>query len=228
MAELYEGRPLTEGLTRTRTDCWHDGRLAVVGSAPARSLGEAPAPDRIPQRRKRRPKVRFGANLGLMQRQPAEVASYAAQYDLAEAARFASLDLLTASIAHEVNEPLVAILTNGETRLRSLDRGERARRRTDPRAHQARDCGCAAYPKSSIASASWPNDRNPSACSLRFNEMIEESIVFLRHELRSKDIAISLDFAPRLPRIVGDRKQLEQVIVNLVANAPGAVTHPQI
>lgn len=65
--------------------------------------------------------------------------------------------------------------------------------------------------------------RAPEPALLSLGEIVEQSIVLLRHEFQSRNISVSLDLTPSLPRIVGDRTQLQQVIVNLVINVAQAV-----
>ena len=55
------------------------------------------------------------------------------------------------------------------------------------------------------------------------SDVVEESLIFLRHEMQSKSVLASLDLAPALPLVRGDRTQLQQVIVNIVANAVQAL-----
>jgi signal transduction histidine kinase len=139
------------------------------------------------------------------------------------AARITTLGLLTASVAHEVNQPLAAIVTNGETCLRWLNRAEpdieRARELTKRVIADARRASEIIDRIRTIAKG-----QVPQFTPLPFNEIIEGSIVFLRHEFQSKDIAVDLDLASDLPRIVGDRIQLQQVVVNLTLNAIQSVS----
>ena len=65
--------------------------------------------------------------------------------------------------------------------------------------------------------------RATQATTLSLHGVIEESMIFLRHELQSKGIVLSLDLAPALPRVTGDRTQLQQVVVNLAINAVQAM-----
>ena len=148
-----------------------------------------------------------------------------ARPEVAHAARVRGLDLLTVSIAHEVNQPLAAIVTNGETCLRWLDRAgldvERVRELTKRMIRDARRASEIVDRVRTMAKR-----QAPRYTPLLFNEIIEESIVFLRHEFQSRNIAVSLDLGRELPRIVGDRTQLQQVIVNLLVNAAQAMTDP--
>jgi phosphoglycerate-specific signal transduction histidine kinase len=61
--------------------------------------------------------------------------------------------------------------------------------------------------------------QTPQKVPLSLAEIVEESMVFLRHEFQSNEISVSLDLTPALSLIVGDRTQLQQVIVNLAMNA---------
>jgi signal transduction histidine kinase len=139
------------------------------------------------------------------------------------AARITTLGLLTASVAHEVNQPLAAIVTNGETCLRWLNRAE-------PDIERARELTKRVIADARRASEiidrirTMAKGQAPQFTPLPFNEIIEESIVFLRHEFQSREIAVSLDLASDLPRIVGDRIQLQQVVVNLTVNAIQSVS----
>ena len=59
--------------------------------------------------------------------------------------------------------------------------------------------------------------------ALALHDVIAESMLFLRHELQSEGVSVSLELAPALPQVTGDRTQLNQVVVNLVINAVQAM-----
>ncbi|WP_184717661.1 PAS domain S-box protein [Caulobacter sp.] len=140
------------------------------------------------------------------------------QADLAHAARVSMLGELTASIAHEVNQPLAAITTHGEAGLRWLNRPEpdldEARTAT---ARMVSDARRAADIIARIQRmvARGGDDRVPIALA----GLIEEATVFLGHEIQSRKASLTLDIAPDLPPVLGDRTQLQQVVVNLAMNA---------
>jgi PAS domain S-box-containing protein len=140
------------------------------------------------------------------------------QAEFAHAARVSMLGELTASIAHEVNQPLAAMRTNGETALRWLGRSEPG----VPKAralirHIVDDAGRAAETIARIrAMAAGPA---PEYTALSLHDVIKGSMISLRHEFQSKGISVSLDLAPALPEVVGDDTQLQQVVVNLAMNA---------
>ena len=143
--------------------------------------------------------------------------------ELSQASKVTSLADLTATIVHEVNQPLAAIITNSETALRWLACPE-------PDVEKIRELARRAIADARRASKiidrirATAIRRPPENTSLSLDDVIEESMVFLRHEFLSKNISVSLDLAPALPQIVGDSIQLQQVIVNLVINAVQAMT----
>jgi PAS domain S-box-containing protein len=144
------------------------------------------------------------------------------QAEFAHAARISMLGELTASIAHEVNQPLAAMITNGETALRWLDRSE-------PNMPKARELIGRISADGRRASdiiariRAMAAGRSPQPTALSLHGVIEDSMVLLRHELQSKAISVALDLAPTLPPVTGDRTQLQQVVVNLAINAVQAM-----
>jgi signal transduction histidine kinase len=140
------------------------------------------------------------------------------QAEFAHSARITMLGELAASIAHEVNHPLAAILTDSETGVRWLDRSNpnvakalELLRRNLQDARRAADI--IARIRAMVAG------RSPLRAELSLHDVIEESIAFVRHELQSMGVVVSRDFAPAMPPVLGDRTQLQQVIVNLTMNA---------
>ncbi|WP_380872076.1 hypothetical protein ACFB49_30210 [Sphingomonas sp. DBB INV C78] len=139
------------------------------------------------------------------------------QADFTHAARISTLGELTTSIAHEVNQPLAAILTNAETSLRWLAREE-------PNIAKVKELTARI-----AAGANRANDivqrirgmaakHQPEQIALDLNQVAQESMLFLRHEIESRSIRITTAFAEKLPAVIGDRIQLQQVIVNLLMN----------
>ena len=144
------------------------------------------------------------------------------QADFARAARLSTLGELASSIAHEVNQPLAAIVTNAETSLRWLGRDE-------PNVEKAKELTARI-----TASARRANEivqrvrgmaakRTPEPMPLDLNDVVRESLAFVRHEIETQAIRMTTDLGRGLPRAMGDRVQLQQVIVNLLVNAVQAM-----
>ena len=168
----------------------------------------------------------IGAVQDVTQRRLAEEALAKVRSELAHVARITSLGVLTASIAHEVNQPLAAIIANGETGLRWLARPE-------PNIEKAHELTARVVADARRASEiidrirTMAARRAPKSALLSLGEIVEESMVFLRHEFQSKSISVSVDLAPALPQVAGDRTQIQQVIVNLAINAAQALAQSE-
>jgi signal transduction histidine kinase len=147
-----------------------------------------------------------------------------ARSELVGAAGAASLEGLTASIAHEVNQPLAAIITNGENGLRRLAE-------PDPDVDRIRELTMRIVADARRAAEIIDRirgmaTRRPSQRTmLSLGEVIKESMGFLRHEFQSSGTSVALDLGSSLPRFLGDKTQIQQVIVNLTVNAIQAMTH---
>jgi two-component system sensor kinase FixL len=144
------------------------------------------------------------------------------QADFSHAGRIATLGELATSIAHEVNQPLTAIVTNGETSLRWLARAdqnlEKVAQLTSRIVSSARRAGEIIDRIRGMAAKNEPEKRLND-----LNEIVEEALLFIRHDLDSKSIVLSTTFAPGLPQVIGDRVQLQQVIINLLVNSVQAI-----
>jgi two-component system, LuxR family, sensor kinase FixL len=144
------------------------------------------------------------------------------QADFAHTGRIAVLGELATSIAHEINQPLAAIVTNGETSLRWLARPdqntEKVTQLTTRIVSNARRAGEIIHRIRGMAAKHEPEKR-----LIELNEVVEEALLFIRHDIDSKSIALFTSFVPGLPRVMGDRVQLQQVIINLLVNSVQAV-----
>jgi PAS domain S-box-containing protein len=147
----------------------------------------------------------------------AEQALRKAQAELAHVARVTTLGELTASIAHEVNQPLAAVVANAEACLRWLGRRtpdlNAARRSVEwviddgNRASEVIRRILALAKKTDI-------EKVP----LDVNHVVREVIALVQRELTSHRVSLRMELAPYLPVILGDRVQLQQVMLNLVMN----------
>jgi PAS domain S-box-containing protein len=162
--------------------------------------------------------------IDITERARAQAALQQLQANFAHASRISMLGELTALVAHEVNQPLAAVVTNGEAALRWLNRSE-------PDLAEARESIRSIVDDGQRAGdiiariRAMAGGRVPKQTALSLHDIIEESMMFLRHEFQSKEVAVSLDLAPALPPVLGDRIQLQQVVVNLGINAVQAMAH---
>jgi PAS domain S-box-containing protein len=162
--------------------------------------------------------------IDITERARAQAALQQLQANFAHASRISMLGELTALIAHEVNQPLAAVVTNGEAALRWLNRSEPDLAEASESIRSIVDDGQRAGDIIARIRA-MAGGRGPQQTTLSLHDIIEESMMFLRHEFQSKEVAVSLDLAPALPPVLGDRIQLQQVVVNLGINAAQAMAH---
>lgn len=140
------------------------------------------------------------------------------QAEFAHAARISMLGELTASIAHEVNQPLAAIAASAAAGQRWLDREEPDLQEVRTLVSRiARDAGRAADIIGRVRDMAMR--RAPEPAPLSLNGLVEEAMVFLRHEIQAHGVDLTLALAPGLPAVMADRTQLQQVVVNLAVNA---------
>ncbi|MFZ5737487.1 MAG: sensor histidine kinase [Pseudomonadota bacterium] len=144
------------------------------------------------------------------------------QAEFARAARIATLGELATSIAHEISQPLTAIVSNGEASLRWLARGDH-------------DCDKVAQLTSKIVT----NARRASDIIQRMrgmaakqelengpvdlNDAVQEALMFIGHDVESKTIVVTAVVDPDRPIVMADRIQLQQVVINLLINSVQAL-----
>jgi PAS domain S-box-containing protein len=156
-------------------------------------------------------------------RKRAEDAIANARSELARAARVMTLSALTASIAHEVSQPLSGIMTNASTSLRMLDA-------LSPNIEGARETA-----RRTIRDAKRASDvitrlramfskREFTPESMDLNEATREVVALSLSDLQRNRVSLQLELAEPLPPIMGDRIQLQQVLLNLLRNASEAMT----
>jgi C4-dicarboxylate-specific signal transduction histidine kinase len=147
----------------------------------------------------------------------AEKALHQARLELSHVTRIATLGELTASITHEVSQPLGAIVTNAEASLRWLAR-------ETPDIAEARSAAerilLAAHRASTVISRTRElyKKPDPEKAILDINNLISDAILLVQREAISSQVSLQVDLASRLPAVRGDRVQLQQVIINLVMN----------
>ncbi|KQP51593.1 MULTISPECIES: PAS domain-containing sensor histidine kinase [unclassified Methylobacterium] len=154
----------------------------------------------------------------ITERKQAQEALLAVQAELAHTARVTTLGELTASIAHEVNQPLAAIVTNGEAALRWLrrsppDLGEVSAAVTRVVASGSRAGEIVSRIRTFLAKTPPPRDW------LDLREMIGESVLLVEREMVRGGVRLIRDVASDVTLVHGDRVQLQQVLINLMVNA---------
>src|SRR6202035_4857735 len=153
--------------------------------------------------------------LDLTERKRVEGALRDAQANLAHVTRITTLGELTASIAHEVNQPLAAVVANAEACLRWLDRGtpdvDRACRSVEWIIDDGNRASEVIRRVRTLAKKT-----SLEKVPLDVNDVVKETIPLVRRELISHQVTLRMDLAAVLPMIPGDRVQLQQVIINLV------------
>ena len=154
----------------------------------------------------------------------AEEALAEMQTELAHVTRVTTLGELTASIAHEVNQPLSGVVTNGNACLRWLarevpDLGE-ARAAVE---RMIRDANRASEIIRRIRT--FVKKTNPQKAWLDINDLIHEVVMLVQSEVRKHRVTLSTALSVALPPVLGDRIQLQQVLLNLLLNGIEAM-HP--
>ena len=147
----------------------------------------------------------------------AEQALRQAQAELAHVTRVTTLGEMTASISHEVNQPLAAVVANAEACLRWLDRGtpdlDAARRSVEWIISDGVRASEVIRRVRALA-----NKTDIEKVSLDINDVVKEATALVQREMDSHLVPLRLELAPALPTVLGDRVQLQQVIINLVMN----------
>jgi C4-dicarboxylate-specific signal transduction histidine kinase len=165
----------------------------------------------------------IGAVQDVTERRLSEEALSEVRSELAYMTRVTSLGALTASIAHEVNQPLSGIITNASTCLRMLDAdppnvdgARQTAQRTIRDGHRASDV--------ITRLRALFSKRDATTESVDLNEAIREVIALSRSELQRSQVISRVELADDLSPVMGDRVQLQQVVLNLLLNAADAMT----
>ena len=163
-----------------------------------------------------------GAVMDITATRRAEDALRQGQADLAHVSRMTTLGELTASIAHEVNQPLGSVINNANACLRLLPKG-------DPQLHEVRealaeiiegaDRAGAVIARVRELSRKMPCERTP----VNLRGVVTDILALARSEAATRRVTIRTDLTDDLPHVLGDRVQLQQVLLNLVVNGMDAM-----
>jgi PAS domain S-box-containing protein len=163
-----------------------------------------------------------GSSTDITERKRAEEALRQAQADLSRVNRVTTMGELTASLAHEVNQPIAAAVTNANTCLRWLTRDH-------PDVEEARAAATRIVKDGTRAAEIIKRIRllfkkgTPQRELVDVNEAIREMIVLLRGETTRYNILVRTELAADLPQVIADRVQLQQVLMNLMLNGIDAM-----
>ena len=145
-----------------------------------------------------------------------------AHAELAHLSRVLTMGELTASIAHEINQPLTAVVAHGHACVEWLSAPTPNVREAVRSAERIVQDGTRAGAVIGRIRALFKKDA-PARDLLDMNDVIRELIVFLRDEAISQKIAIRTELSPELPLVAGDRVRLQQVVLNLMVNSMDAL-----
>lgn len=159
----------------------------------------------------------IGSCTDITERRKSEAETQLLREELTHVSRVATMGELTASIAHELNQPLAAILSNAQE-------GARLATTANPDLNELRDIlqdiaaddrrASEVIRKLRMLLKKDPGEQRP----LPLNDLITEMVSVVHHNAVLRNIAVDLDLAEGLPRVKGDRIQLQQVLLNLVVN----------
>jgi predicted ATPase/signal transduction histidine kinase len=163
-----------------------------------------------------------GTVMDITERRHAEEALRNAQAELTRVARLTTMGELAASIAHEINQPLAAIVTQSESALRFLNRDE-------PDLDEARDAfSCIARDGMRAADVirglrALAKKSGPQLTRLDIDDVIREVLALTHGELRRHDVELHTELSADHRPVMGDRVQLQQVLLNLIMNGVEAM-----
>jgi PAS domain S-box-containing protein len=206
---------IAQGITGTDVDFFF--RIVTARGAVKHVRGMARVMEQVAGR-----PLFIGALQDVTESRAAEEALSKARSELAHVSRALTLNTLTASVAHEVNQPLSGIITNASTCLRMLDT-------TPPDVDGARETARRTIRDGNRASAviarlrALYTRKELALEPLDLNEATREVIALSLSDLRRNRVVLRSELADDLPLVMGDRVQLQQVTLNLVRNASDAM-----
>jgi PAS domain S-box-containing protein len=163
-----------------------------------------------------------GVSIDVTPRKLADIEARRRQAEIAHLSRVTMLGELSGAVAHELNQPLTAILSNAQAALRLLDQEDRplgeVREILSDIVQEDRRAG-EVIRRLRVLLKKGEVQLDP----VELRSVVDDVLKLLRSDLLSQGVIVTTELADRLPRVLGDEVQIEQVLVNLVANACDAM-----
>jgi len=159
-----------------------------------------------------------------IERKRAEEALTSARSELAHMARVTTLSALTASIAHEINQPIAAVTTSAGACLRWLNRDQPEVQRAREAAMRIEEDGRRASEIITHLKSFYKKDVSPQRERVSVNHLVGEMLMLLRSEADRHSVVMRTELAEDLPSVSADRVQLQQVLMNLMLNGMEAMS----
>ena len=171
---------------------------------------------------KRNGDVQFtGVVVDLTQRKQTEKALQEAQTELAHVSRMTAMGEMAAVIAHEINQPLGAIVNNSNYCLRLMDKRGPEKKKRAALHDIVRDASRASDIITRVRTLTKRSSPGPTELNVR--ELIDEALTLAKHSLNEHGITVKTKLAEDAPTVHADRVQLQQVLLNLIVNAIDAM-----
>jgi PAS domain S-box-containing protein len=161
----------------------------------------------------------YAAARDITELKDAEAALQRSQRELARASRQTTMGAMTASIAHEINQPLSAIVLNGNAAMRFLARPEPDLEEVRAALQHVVADGHRAGQVIATVRASFGKERVAERTEFDLNDLLRHILASVQGELENHLIPLQIDLHDGLPRVLGDRVLLQQVFLNLITNA---------
>src|SRR5438105_1211454 len=179
---------------------------------------------RVQVNRQGKPIRLLGVSMDITARKQAELEAARQQQDLAHLARVTTLGELSCSLAHELTHPLTAILSNAQAAQRFLARDDadldEVREILNDIVTQDQRAGEVIHRLRLLLKKGEPQKH---CDDVDLNEVVRDVLKLMRNDLINQNVTVDTDLAQNLPRVTGDRVQLQQVLLNVVLNACEAI-----
>lgn len=164
--------------------------------------------------------------LDITERKQLEEQAKRHQAELAHVSRLSAIGEMASGLAHELNQPLCAILSRSDLCLRALDIGSQ---NTDKIKENLKIIAGQAERAGNVIRRikAFVKKREPNRSSVDISNVVRETLAFADSEIRNNNIKVSLDLREQIPMVLADRVQIEQVLLNLIRNAIEAMAETE-